>query len=126
MKKYTLGNGIRVVFKKTPSKSVAVEVAFKVGSDYENDKVRGVSHFLEHMLFEGTKKRKTSLELASEIEKYGAEFNAYTGNERTAFFIKIINKSWVCYCCDINNFYSICFTSKVSKVSINCNIINIW
>jgi len=47
---------------------------------------------LEHMLFEGTKNRKDSREIANEIEKYGGEFNAYTTGDRTAFFIKIINK----------------------------------
>ncbi|MBN4049109.1 insulinase family protein [archaeon AH-315-M20] len=92
MKKYKLKNGITVVFEKNNSKSVAVEVMFKVGSNYENSRLSGVSHFLEHMLFEGTAKRKTSMEIANEIEKYGAEFNAYTSGERTAFFIKIMNK----------------------------------
>ncbi len=92
MKKYRLKNGITVIFEKRPSKSAAVEVMFKVGSNYENKKISGISHFLEHMLFEGTKKRKDSRTIANEIEKYGAEFNAYTTGDRTAFFIKIINK----------------------------------
>jgi|TARA_Y100000294_G_scaffold171406_1_gene184828 predicted Zn-dependent peptidase len=92
MIKYRLKNGITVVFEKNNSKSVCVEVMFKVGSNYENEKEKGMSHFLEHMLFEGTKKRKTSREISNEIEKYGAEFNAYTSGNRTAFFIKIINK----------------------------------
>ena len=92
MKKYRLKNGITVIFEKNSSKSVAVEVMFKVGSNFENNKLAGISHFLEHMLFEGTKKRKDSREIANEIEKYGAEFNAYTTGDRTAFFIKIINK----------------------------------
>ncbi len=92
MKKYTLGNGATLIFEKTQSKSVAVEVMFKVGSNSESRELAGVSHFLEHMLFEGTKKRKDSREIANEIEKYGGEFNAYTTGDRTAFFIKIINK----------------------------------
>src|SRR3989338_7384046 len=92
MKKYTLKNGITLIFEKTSSKSVAVEIMFKVGSNFESLKVAGISHFLEHMLFEGTKKRKTSREIANEIEKYGGDFNAYTTGDRTAFFIKIINK----------------------------------
>lgn len=92
MRKYRLENGITLLFKKNSSKSVAVEVMFKVGSNYENKKISGISHFLEHMLFEGTKNRKDSREIANEIEKYGAEFNAYTSETRTAFFIKIINK----------------------------------
>ena len=85
-------NNITIIFKKTSSKSVAVEVMFKVGSNYESSKIMGISHFLEHMLFEGTKKRNDSRIIANEIEKYGGQFNAYTGEDRTAFFIKIINK----------------------------------
>ena len=92
MKKYKLKNNITLIFEKKPSKSVTIEVMFKVGSNYENSKIRGISHFLEHMLFEGTKKRKDSRAIANEIEKYGGQFNAYTANDRTAFFIKIINK----------------------------------
>src|SRR3989338_149874 len=64
----------------------------KAGSNYENKSILRISHFLEHMLFEGTKKRPDSMIIANEIEKYGAEFNAYTSTNRTAFFIKIINK----------------------------------
>lgn len=94
MKKYMLKNGITLIFEKVSSKSVAIEIMFKVGSNYESLKVAGISHFLEHMLFEGTKKRKTSREIANEIEKYGGEFNAYTTGDRTAFFIKIINKKF--------------------------------
>ena len=92
MEKYTLKNGINVIFEKNSSKSVAVEVMFKVGSNFERKNMAGISHFLEHMLFEGTKNRKDSREIANEIEKYGGEFNAYTTGDRTAFFIKIIGK----------------------------------
>jgi len=92
MQKYTLKNGITLIFEKNPSKSVAVEVMFKFGSNFENRKTLGLAHFLEHMLFEGTKSRKSSREIANEIEKYGGEFNAYTTGDRTSFFIKIINK----------------------------------
>ncbi|MBI2657070.1 insulinase family protein [Candidatus Woesearchaeota archaeon] len=94
MKKYRLNNGITLIFEKTLSKSVAVEVMFKVGSNFENKQTAGISHFLEHMLFEGTKKRKDSREIANEIEKYGGEFNAYTTGDRTAFFIKIISNKF--------------------------------
>lgn len=92
MQKFRLKNGVAVIFEKNFSKSVAVEVMFKVGSNFESKGMAGISHFLEHMLFEGTKKRKDSREIANEIEKYGGEFNAYTTGDRTAFFIKIINK----------------------------------
>ena len=92
MQKYKLRNGITVIFGKNSSRSVAVEVVFKFGSNFESKEMAGIAHFLEHMLFEGTKTRKTSREIANEIEKYGGEFNAYTTGDRTAFFIKIINK----------------------------------
>jgi len=92
MKKYKLKNGITIIFDKNSSKSVAVEVMFKVGSNDESKENAGISHFLEHMLFEGTKNRADSRTIANEIEKYGAEFNAYTSENRTAYFIKIINK----------------------------------
>ncbi|MBI2541544.1 insulinase family protein [Candidatus Woesearchaeota archaeon] len=92
MNKYMLKNGITLLFEKNNSKSVAVEVMFKFGSNFENKKTLGLAHFLEHMLFEGTKKRKDSREIANEIERFGGEFNAYTTGDRTAFFIKIINK----------------------------------
>ena len=94
MKKYKLKNRATVIFERSYSKSVAVEVMFKVGSNFESKKMAGISHFLEHMLFEGTKNRKDSREIANEIEKYGGEFNAYTTGDRTAFFIKIINKKF--------------------------------
>ena len=92
MRKCKLSNGITLLFEKKQSKSVAIEIMFKVGSNYETNVLAGISHFLEHMLFEGTKKRRTSREIANEIEKYGGEFNAYTTGDRTAFYIKIINK----------------------------------
>ena len=86
MQKHILKNGITLIFEKTSSKSVAVEIMFKIGSNYENLKVAGISHFLEHMLFEGTKKRKTSREIANEIEKYGGGFNAFTTGAWNALF----------------------------------------
>ena len=92
MKKFVLENGLRVVFEKKPAKSVAIEITVKSGSNDEANKINGISHFIEHMVFEGTKKRKTNREIANEIEKLGGELNAYTSNERTCFFAKVLNK----------------------------------
>src|SRR3989338_11032210 len=92
MEKHMLKNGAALIFEKNASKSVAVEVMFRFGSNFEGKKTLGLAHFLEHMLFEGTKNRKDSREIANEIEKYGGEVNAYTTGDRTAFFIKIISK----------------------------------
>jgi len=92
MHKYTLKNGLTLLFEKRATKTTAVEVTVKTGSNNESKKINGISHFIEHMLFEGTKTRKSSREIANEIEKLGGELNAYTSNERTAFFAKVLNK----------------------------------
>jgi len=92
MSKYLLRNGLTVLFEKRATKTVAVEITIKAGSNNESKKINGISHFIEHMLFEGTKTRKSSREIANEIEKLGGELNAYTSNERTAFFAKVLNK----------------------------------
>ena len=94
MEKHLLKNGITLIFDKKDTDSAAIEIMFKIGSNDEDLKVAGISHFLEHMLFEGTENRKDSREIANEIEKHGGDFNAYTTGDRTAFFIKIINKKF--------------------------------
>lgn len=92
MQKTRLKNGLTVIYKEKESSSAAIEVMVKAGSCNERKKTRGISHFVEHMLFDGTKNRKTSKEIANEIEKLGGELNAYTSNERTCFFVKILRK----------------------------------
>jgi predicted Zn-dependent peptidase len=92
MKKYRLRNGMMVIEKKVPSQSVVLEVLVKVGSNNEKEGIRGISHFLEHMLFEGTKKRLDSSAIASEIEGLGGSMNAYTAAEMTAYHIKVLRK----------------------------------
>ncbi len=58
------------------------------GSRYETRKNNGISHFLEHMAFKGTKKRPTAMHIASLIDGIGGEFNAFTGKETTGYYIK--------------------------------------
>jgi len=94
MEKFRLSNGITVLFKKVPSKSVAVEVMVRTGSNYESSDIAGISHFIEHMLFEGTEKRPTSLHITNEIESLGGEFNAYTTGDRTAYYVKVLAKNF--------------------------------
>lgn len=87
---YRLSNGANVVL--VPLKgttSVTVLIMYAVGSRYEDDKIRGISHYIEHLMFKGTKKRKTTLILTREIDRLGAEYNAFTGKESTAYYIKI-------------------------------------
>ncbi len=70
------------------TKTVTVLVFVGTGSKYETKRINGISHFLEHALFKGTEKWPTALVLAEALDKVGAEFNAYTGNESTAYYVK--------------------------------------
>lgn len=63
-------------------------VMIGAGSRYETAQNTGISHFLEHMAFKGTKKRPSAMEIASLIDGIGGEFNAFTSKENTAFYIK--------------------------------------
>ncbi|MBU0459970.1 MAG: insulinase family protein [Nanoarchaeota archaeon] len=94
MQKATLSNGLKIIYEKKERQSVVVEVMIKVGSNDENVHERGLSHFLEHMLFEGTKSKPTNRAITNEIEKIGGDFNAYTTNERTCFYIKVLKKHY--------------------------------
>ena len=85
----TLKNGLRLVTLNLPqSQSVTALLMVKVGSRYENDKLAGLSHFLEHMPAKGTKKYPTAQDLAVTIDSVGAEYNAFTSKEYTGFYVK--------------------------------------
>jgi len=84
----TFKNKIRLVSIPLPVKSVAVEISVDAGSRYETKKNWGISHFVEHMLFKGTKRRPTAHDLAAEVDSFGGVFNAGTGKEQTSFYIK--------------------------------------
>lgn len=89
-KKYILTNGLRVVLVPQPqSLAATVLVLVEAGSKYETKKINGVSHFLEHLCFKGTKKRPTALSISSELESLGAVSNAFTGHEATGYFSKV-------------------------------------
>lgn len=89
VQKKVLSNGLTLLYKKVPSETVTVEFSVHTGSIMESTLEAGISHFLEHLLFEGTKKRPSSKAIANEIEKYGGEFNAATSHERTFYYVKI-------------------------------------
>ncbi len=92
MEKVILPSGLTAIYKHKPGNSVVVEVMAKVGSNDETAQERGISHFLEHILFEGTIKRPSNQKISNEIEKIGGDFNAYTTNERTCFHVKVLPK----------------------------------
>lgn len=87
---HALSNGTRVHLLPMPgTDAMTIFVAYKVGSRHEPDNVWGGSHFIEHLMFKGTKRRPSTLELTQIIDQYGAEYNAFTGKDRTAYYIKI-------------------------------------
>ena len=85
---YTLKNGLRVVTGKiSESNSISVGVMIKNGSRNESLELNGISHFIEHMFFKGTKKRK-SKDIVEDIENVGGQINAFTSKEATCYYVK--------------------------------------
>src|SRR3989337_278770 len=84
-----LKNGLRVITVPMASfESATVMVMVGAGSRYEKASNNGISHFLEHMAFKGTKKRPTAQDIATLIDGIGGEFNAFTGKEATGYYVK--------------------------------------
>ncbi len=91
-RKEHLDNGIRVVAERIPSvKSVSLGIWVCVGSRDEEAKDAGISHFIEHMFFKGTRHR-TAHDIALEIDSLGGELNAFTTRETTTFYVKILDE----------------------------------
>lgn len=87
--KITLENGLRIITApKLDSLATTVLVLVEAGSKYETKEINGLSHFLEHMCFKGTKKRPRSIDIASELDSIGAVSNAFTSQEYTGYFAK--------------------------------------
>jgi len=90
MHKYNYSGGLRLILAPLKeTKAVTVLVLIKVGSRYEPTRIAGISHFLEHMMFKGTARRPNTLALSRELDRYGAEYNAYTAKDHTGYWIKI-------------------------------------
>ncbi|GMT46739.1 MAG: peptidase M16 [bacterium] len=90
-KKEYLDNKIPVLLERIKGvRSVCLGIWVKVGSRYETKQKNGISHFLEHMLFKGTKNRSQK-EIAVEIDSLGGDLNAYTSKETTTFYIKLLD-----------------------------------
>ncbi|HHT9130707.1 MAG TPA: M16 family metallopeptidase [Candidatus Brocadiaceae bacterium] len=91
--KEVLLNGLRIIYIEMPHiHSVVMSAYVGVGSRYEEEKKLGVSHFLEHMLFRGTKRFKNSFELLQTIDSIGGDIDAYTSPEYSAVIIQVHNK----------------------------------
>lgn len=90
VKEKELHEGLRaVLIPRQEVLTATLLVLIGTGSRYETDKQAGLSHFLEHMFFKGTKNRPTTKEIAEAIDNIGGEFNAFTGEEYTGFYVKV-------------------------------------
>jgi predicted Zn-dependent peptidase len=92
---HKLPNGLRVItVPMASSPTVTVMVACETGSNYELKTENGLSHFLEHMVFKGTPTRPSALSVSLELDRVGAESNAFTSNEMTAYYAKGEKRHW--------------------------------
>ncbi len=88
--KKTLPNGLRIItVPMTGTNTATVLVMVKAGSYNETREENGISHFLEHMAFKGTKKRPKAKDIAVELDSIGGQHNAFTGFERTGYWAKV-------------------------------------
>ena len=91
--KKILKNGTRVLLAPNKgTQTVTVQILVEAGSKYENLENNGISHFLEHMIFKGTKKRPNAQMIAEELDGVGGEFNAFTDKEQTGYWVKVPKK----------------------------------
>ena len=89
--KTVLNNGIRIVTKRiSHARSVTMGVWVNVGARDEKDDEGGLSHFIEHMIFKGTK-RRTALQIAKEFDAIGGQCNAFTSKENTCYYAKVMD-----------------------------------
>lgn len=91
--KKTLPSGLRtIILPRAEMASATIMVLIGVGSRYETLKQSGLSHFLEHMFFKGTTNRPTTKEIAEAIDNVGGEFNAFTSEEYTGYYVKVASE----------------------------------
>jgi zinc protease len=89
---FSMENGLKVILKENRGNPVtAIQIWTKVGSADEKDEEAGMCHFIEHMIFKGTEKRKVR-EMAKEIESLGGYINAYTSYDQTVYHITIASR----------------------------------
>lgn len=91
IEKYTLENGVRVIIEKIPTvRSVALGIWVGTGSRNEEPSNNGISHFIEHMLFKGTKTRSAK-EIAESFDQIGGHVNAFTSKEYTCYYARVLD-----------------------------------
>jgi len=92
IQKNVLSNGVRVLTESMPQMvSSTIGIWVENGSRYETGPENGVSHFIEHLLFKGTRKR-TAAQIAEQIDAVGGVLNAFTGKEYTCYYAKVLGE----------------------------------
>lgn len=90
--KDVLPNGLRLITEEIPHvHSAVIGIWVGTGSRHEDKEIHGVSHFLEHMLFKGTKNR-TAKQIAETLEAVGGQLNAFTSKEVTCYYAKVLHE----------------------------------
>ncbi|TAL51038.1 insulinase family protein [Patescibacteria group bacterium] len=90
MTQLTLQNGLRVLLAPVNgTDTVSVLVLVRVGSRYEPAHLNGACHFIEHMMFKGTRRRPTAQHISRTLDAIGADFNAFTGKNYTGYYVKV-------------------------------------
>lgn len=117
MTKLTLKNGLRVLLAPSEgTDTVTVLVLVRVGSRYEYKKLNGASHFIEHLMFKGTKRRPTAQHISRTLDAVGAEFNAYTDKHVTGYYVKVDRKALDL---SLDILFDMIFSSKFDSAELN-------
>src|SRR5690625_6090131 len=91
LNKHTSNNGLRIILEKVPSvRSVTIGILILAGSRNEKTHTNGISHFIEHMFFKGTKTR-TAQEIAEAFDSIGGQVNAFTSKEYTCYYARVLD-----------------------------------
>ena len=88
---YTLSNGLRIIHKPDTTAVTYCGLVINTGSRDEAEKEQGMAHFIEHMLFKGTEKRRSG-HIINRLENVGGELNAYTSKEETVVYAIVLNE----------------------------------
>ncbi len=96
--------------------TVSVVVLVRVGSRYEYKRINGASHFIEHMMFKGTRRRPTAQHISRALDGIGADFNAFTGKNVTGYYVKV-DKSHLALGIDLID--DMLFASKIDVGEMN-------
>ncbi len=93
VQKTTLDNGVRIVTESIGYvQSVSLGIWVATGARYEEENRRGISHFLEHMLFKGTQRRPSAKQIADEMDAVGGYLNAFTDKEYTCYYARTLSE----------------------------------